>query len=228
MMVKEEKEAQGNHEDQILEFSTGVGSLYYQQIVTITSKGLDLELVKVRTIFTVIDFSNNEFEGEIPEGIADLTSLRILNFSGNALTGSIPSAFGNLTDLESLDLSRNKLTGEIPSQLAALSFLSFLNLSFNNLEGKIPSGNQIQTFEPSSFEGNAELCGFPLPKNCSSSIIESPQNSLSSEDKFDWILFVSTFLGFVMGAGMVIGPQLFWKKGREWANKLMNKILKIS
>ncbi|KAI3847940.1 hypothetical protein MKW92_002144, partial [Papaver armeniacum] len=222
------KDAQRNHKNNILEFSSGVSGIYYQQQVTVTSKGLYLELVKVQTIFTSIDFSNNEFEGEIPEGIADLTSLRILNFSGNALRGSIPSAFGNLTNLESLDLSRNKLTGEIPSQLAALSFLSVLNLSFNNLEGKIPSGSQIQTFEPSSFEGNDELCGFPLPKNCSGSIIESPQNSLNSEDKFDWILLVLTLLGFVAGAGTVIGLQIFWKKGRDWANERMNKILKIT
>lgn len=227
MMVKE-KEAQRNHENQILEFSTGVGDVYYQQIVTVASKGLDLELMKVGTIFTSIDFSNNKLEGGIPEGIADLTSLHILNLSGNALTGPIPSTFGNLTSLESLDLSRNKLTGEIPFQLAALSFLSVLNLSFNNLEGKIPSGSQIQTFEPSSFQGNAELCGFPLPKNCSSSIIGSPQNSLNSEEKFDWILFAPTLLGFVMGAGMVIGLEFFWKKGRERANERMNKILKIT
>ncbi|KAI3848252.1 hypothetical protein MKW92_014437 [Papaver armeniacum] len=226
MMVKEE-EAQGNHENQILSFDGA--AVYYQQTVTVASKGLYMELVKVLTIFTSIDFSNNEFEGELPEGIADFTSLYILNFSGNALTGSIPSAFGNLTDLESLDLSRNKLTGEIPSQLAALSFLSFLNLSFNNLEGKIPSGSQIQTFEPSSFEGNDELCGFPLPKNCSSSsIIGSPQIYVNAEENFDWILFVLTLLGFVMGAGMVIGLQFFWKKGRDWANVRMNKILKIT
>ncbi|XP_026383065.1 receptor like protein 27-like [Papaver somniferum] len=225
MMVKE---AHGNNENQILSFNNPSRVIYYQQTVTVRSKGIDLELIKVLTIFTSIDFSNNKFEGKIPEGVAYFTSLRILNFSGNALTGSIPSAFGNLTDLESLDLSRNKLTGEIPSQLATLSFLSFLNLSFNNLEGKIPSGSQIQTFEPSSFEGNAELCGFPLPKNCSSSIIESPQNSLNSEDKFDWVLLVLAFLGFVVGAGMVIGLQFFWKKGRDWANERMNKILKIT
>lgn len=86
----------------------------------------------------------------------------------------------------------------------------------------------MQTFEPNSFEGNDELCGFPLPKNCSSSIIGPPQIYLNSEENFDWILFVLTLLGFVMGAGMVIGLQFFWKKGRDWANERMNKILNIT
>ncbi|XP_026389438.1 receptor-like protein 6 isoform X2 [Papaver somniferum] len=37
MMVKE-KEAQRNHENQILEFNTGVGDVYYQQIVTVKQR----------------------------------------------------------------------------------------------------------------------------------------------------------------------------------------------
>ncbi|MCL7044342.1 hypothetical protein MKW94_024380 [Papaver nudicaule] len=151
--------------------------MYYQQTVMVTSKGLNVELVKIQTIFTSIDFSNNGFEGEIPESIGNLTSLYILNFSSNALTGPIPPNFGNLTHVESLDLSHNQLTREIPFQLAGLSFLSVLKLSFNKLVGKIPSGNQFQTFPPSSFEGNDGLCGSPLPKECTR-ISESPQSVL--------------------------------------------------
>ncbi|KAI3848268.1 hypothetical protein MKW92_023797 [Papaver armeniacum] len=154
----------------------------------------------------------------------------MLNFSSNALTGSIPATFGNLKHLESLDLSQNKLTGEIPFQLADLSFLSVLNLSFNKLVGKIPSGGQFQTFQSSSFEGNAGLCGFPPSKDCIGNT-ESPQDSSSSiseEDEFDWILFALSFLGFLVGASLVIGPQFYWKKGRRWANEFINKILHLS
>ncbi|KAI3950163.1 hypothetical protein MKW92_044477 [Papaver armeniacum] len=219
MMINED-ESEWNRKDQILKFNFSESDFYYQQTVTVTSKGMELELVKIQTIFTSMDFSNNDFEGEIPRSIGNLTSLCVLNFSNNALTGTIPPNFGNLTHLESLDLSRNKLTGEIPYQLAALSFLSTLKLSFNKLVGKIPSGNQMQTFPSSSFEGNDGLCGIPLSKECNS-VEESPRNGWTSKNddyEFDWILFLVTFLGFVTGACMVIGPQYFWKKGREWVN----------
>ncbi|KAI3950164.1 hypothetical protein MKW92_044478 [Papaver armeniacum] len=227
MMINEE-ESEWNRKDQILNFNFSY--LYYQQTVTVTSKGMELELVKIQSIFTSMDFSNNDFEGEIPRSIGNLTSLCVLNFSNNALAGPIPSTFGKLTHLESLDLSRNKLTGEIPYQLAALSFLSTLKLSFNKLVGKIPSGNQMQTYPSSSFEGNDGLCGIPLSKECNS-VSESPRNGWTSKNddyEFDWILFLVTFLGFVMGACMVIGPQYFWKKGREWVNQRINRILNIT
>ncbi|KAL6337695.1 hypothetical protein AAG906_037288 [Vitis piasezkii] len=43
------------------------GQLYYQDAVTVTSKGREMELVKVLTLFTSIDLSCNNFEGDIPE-----------------------------------------------------------------------------------------------------------------------------------------------------------------
>ncbi|KAI3931504.1 hypothetical protein MKW92_048813 [Papaver armeniacum] len=229
MMVNKE-ERKWNHKDQILQDQM-VNNQIYQPRVTVTSKGVDVQLVKILTIFTSIDFSNNRFQGEIPEIIGSLTSLHTLNFSDNAFTGKIPSTFGNLTHLESLDLSRNKLTGKIPFQLAGLSSLSVLNLSFNKLVGEIPSGSQFQTFDSSSFQGNIGLCGFPLSEDCNKTVHSPPNakdgNASGCEDEFDWVLFVVTFLGFVVGAGMVIGPQYFWKKGRQWANKCINKILRI-
>ncbi|KAI3879979.1 hypothetical protein MKX03_020387 [Papaver bracteatum] len=222
------EEAEWNHKDQILKYRYSY--MYYQQTVMVTTKGLNVELVKIQTVFTSIDFSNNDFQGEIPQSIGNLTSLCVLNFSRNALAGPIPSSFGILRHLESLDLSMNKLTGEIPFQLAGLSSLEVMNLSFNKLVGKIPSGNQFQTFPARSFEGNDGLCGSPLPKECNRTS-ESPQNNISTlkdDGEFDWVLFMLSFLGFLVGAGMVIGPQYFWKKGREYVNERMNKMLNIS
>ena len=40
-----------------------MSELYYQDAVTVTSKGQEMELVKVLTLFTSIDFSFNNFEG---------------------------------------------------------------------------------------------------------------------------------------------------------------------
>ncbi|MCL7033464.1 hypothetical protein MKW94_002277 [Papaver nudicaule] len=223
-MMNNTDEAQSSHKRKILGFKfLQLTRLYYQDAVMVTSKGLDMELVKILTVFTCIDLSNNEFEGEIPETIGNLTSLYVLNFSRNALTGSIPSTIGNLEQLESLDLSWNMLTGKIPYQLAQLSFLSVLNLSFNKLSGKIPLGNQIQTFEPSSFEGNEGLCGPPLSDNCDN-IPDLLQKGSSSKASVDW-QFILTGLGFGAGVGMILGPLSFWKKGRQWYNEHLNRIL---
>ncbi|XP_026384931.1 receptor-like protein 33 [Papaver somniferum] len=228
MMVNVD-ETQSNH--QILGFKfLELSRLYYQNKVTVTSKVLDIELVKFFTTFAFIDFSNNEFEGEIPRVIGNLSSLYALNLSRNAFSGTVPSSIGNLGRLESLDLSQNKLTGEIPLQLTELTFLSVLNLSFNQLEGKIPSGSQFQTFEVNSFEGNDGLCGAPISNSCT--ITESsPQNGWKPDNElheFDWVLLMVSFMGFLVGAGMIIGPQFFWKKGREWANEHLNKFLNIT
>jgi Leucine-rich repeat (LRR) protein len=119
---------------------------YYQDSVTVMSKGQSMELVKILTIYTTIDFSSNHFEGQIPKDLMDLKALYVLNFSNNAFSGKIPSTIWNLKQLESLDLSNNSLVGEIPMELASLSFLSYLNLAFNPLVGKIPTGTQIQSF----------------------------------------------------------------------------------
>ncbi|KAK8561640.1 hypothetical protein V6N13_149197 [Hibiscus sabdariffa] len=127
---------------------TGV---YYQDSVRVTMKGLELELVKIQTFFTSIDFSSNKFEGHIPEDIGDFKALHLLNLSNNALTGPVPSFLGNMPKLEALDLSNNHLAGQIPLQLANLNFLSFLNLSNNELTGRIPLGTQIQSFSEASF-----------------------------------------------------------------------------
>ncbi|CAI9299662.1 unnamed protein product [Lactuca saligna] len=72
----------------------------------------------------------------------------------------------------SMDLSSNKLVGEIPVELTALSLLLGLNLSNNHLSGNIPNtiGNlTLQTLidEPSIYGGDIDLCGPPLPNNCS-------------------------------------------------------------
>ena len=97
-----------------------MGDGYYQDSLNVMMKGLYIKLVRIQTVFTTIDFSNNNFRGEMPKIIGRLKSLKGLNFSHNNLTGYIPSLFGNLSNLEWLDLSFNKLIGEIPKQLIDL------------------------------------------------------------------------------------------------------------
>ncbi|KAK4407603.1 Receptor-like protein 35 [Sesamum angolense] len=178
---------------------------YYAAKVII--KGVELEFEKILTTFTVIDFSCNNFQGEIPDAIGDLSSLQVLNLSHNTFAGTIPKSLGNLTQLGSLDLSTNQLRGEIPKELTCLTFLGALNLSNNQLIGPIPSGPQLQTFSTDSFQGNTGLCGFPLNISCRHTGENDnvpPPNSYRKDEAINWD-YVSVALGYVVGLG-----SIFW------------------
>ena len=225
-MMANEDEAMS--EPNYLQFgNSSLGLLYYQDAITVTAKGRELELVKILTLYTSIDISCNKLDGPIPEELAAFKSLYVLNLSHNAFTGQIPSSLGNLTQLESFDLSSNKLTGEIPMQLAdCLTFLSFINLSFNILVGPIPYFKQFATFSESSYEGNKGLCGGPLNEKCGTGPRLPPPTfkETHSNSGIDWN-FISAELGFIFGFGIVIGPLMFWKRWRIWYYKHIDDIL---
>ncbi|XP_017980135.1 PREDICTED: LRR receptor-like serine/threonine-protein kinase GSO2 isoform X2 [Theobroma cacao] len=195
---------------------------FYTYSVYLIEKGQEVELMKIFATLTIIDLSNNKFEGEIPRVIGKLRSVIGLNFSHNHLIGHIPPSFGNLINLEWLDLSSNKLDGKIPEQLLNLTMLSSLNLSKNKLVGRIPEGKQFNTFENNSYEGNDGLCGFPLSRNCSSNEVQQPPPSkLQEEDhsksgiRFGWkVVLIGYMSGFMFGVGM--GYVVFQTGKPKW------------
>ncbi|KAG9453538.1 hypothetical protein H6P81_006442 [Aristolochia fimbriata] len=205
--------------------------LYYRDSVFVTGKGLEMELVKILTIFTSLDLSNNNFTGPIPDTFGDLRSLYLLNLSHNALSGSIPASLANLEELESLDLSQNRLSGKIPRELIRLGFLSSLNLSYNRLDGEIPQGNQFRTFSASSFEHNLGLCGPPLEEKCSSTSTgpqhEAAKPKTPSSHKIGEQLIIDA-AGFGLGIGTTIALLVIWRRGRRRfygvADRLLFKI----
>ncbi|KAL4381700.1 hypothetical protein S245_013278 [Arachis hypogaea] len=214
-------------QSQVLKYSSG--GIYYHDSVTVAIKGIQVELVKILNVFTIIDFSSNKLQGPIPEELMNLTGLVALNLSHNAFTGHIPPSIGNLRQLESLDLSMNHFEGSIPTQLADLSFLLYLNLSYNQLVGKIPIGTQLQSFEATSFAGNARLCGPPLTRNCNEASDIPNANSTDeahtdSGDTLD-LSFLLGGVGFGVGAGLVVAPCMFWKRGKKWINHIIDTIL---
>ena len=184
-------------------------------------KGIYIELMKIQLMLIFIDFSRNNFTGEIPELIGKLSSLKGLNFSHNKLTGLIPTTLGNLSNLEWLDLSANELDGMIPWQLEAyLNQLEFLNLSQNKLEGPIPTGNQFNTFGKDSYGGNLGLCGFPLSKSCSDDKSQDEGEDSDGEEEhnnsmLDWKLVM---MGYASGVvvGISIGYMVFFSKSFDY------------
>ncbi|GKV49158.1 hypothetical protein SLEP1_g55924 [Rubroshorea leprosula] len=188
----------------------------YQYSLVVTIKGLDYELQGILKIFTSIHLSNNMFEGEIPDVMGKLSSLKGLTLSHNNLTGHIPLSLGNLTNLEWLDLSSNELAGKIPDELVSLTQLSVLNLSNNHLVERIPQGNQFNTFGNGSYEGNLELCGIPLSKSCDG--IGTLPSSFQEKDelwRFGWRVVV---LGYGCGVvfGLLMGYLVFRTGKPKW------------
>lgn len=206
------------------------GGGFYSYSVGMVIKGHEIEMVKIFTLLTSIDLSNNKFVGEIPNDIGRLNSLKGLNLSQNNLSGYIPMSIGNLTSLEWMDLSSNKLVGEIPKQLLELTSLSFLNVSENKLVGCIPRGKQFNTFENNSYFGNDGLRGFPLSSYCSND--EPPQpppppsNLLEDDDKsesnfsFGWKIVA---IGYGCGVmfGFAVGYVVFRSGKPVWIVSLV-------
>ncbi|MCD7451493.1 hypothetical protein HAX54_012276 [Datura stramonium] len=155
--------------------------------VTITTKVLDLEFAQVLTADIVIDLSRNDFEGLIPSILGDLIGLRTLNLSHNGLEGLI---------------------------LASLPTFIFLNLSHNHLVGCIPKGNQFDTFENSSCQGNG-LRGFPLSRDFGDDGVAQTttpfvldQGERGDHEQTELISWQAVLMGY--GCGLIIGLSIIY------------------
>ncbi|KAM3683823.1 hypothetical protein ACJW31_12G177900 [Castanea mollissima] len=108
-----------------------------------------------------LDLTDNNFQGPIPVGLHNMTSLRhldlsfnyfnslipnwlysfgrleFLHFAHSNLQGTISSAIGNLTSAISIDLSENELGGKLPRSLGNLCNLREIRLSFNKWSQEI-------------------------------------------------------------------------------------------
>ncbi|GKV21724.1 hypothetical protein SLEP1_g31678 [Rubroshorea leprosula] len=159
---------------------SSIGSL---NMLETTSARLDWR--KIGNLTYLLLRSNN-FYGDIPLQICQLTKMMVLDFSNNTLCGNIPWCIHNMTaltrkenlvgaenefaknlrNLRLIDLSSNNLTGEIPQQICSLFELMQLHLSRNQLTGGIPANiGQMRSLESLDLSRN-QLSG-QLPSSMS-------------------------------------------------------------
>ena len=77
--------------------------------------------------------NNNQFSGEIPTSIGNMTQLQRLTLQCNDLSGEIPESIIELPAIEMLQLSDNRLTG-LTSSLILPSSLRWVYLSHNDIQ----------------------------------------------------------------------------------------------
>ncbi|EOA36582.1 hypothetical protein CARUB_v10011769mg [Capsella rubella] len=209
-----------------LDYISNFGGITYYFSLVLMSKGVSMEMERILTTYTAIDFSGNQLSGQIPDSVGFLKELCILNMSNNAFTGHIPSTLANLTNLESLDLSQNKISGEIPPELGSLSSLAWINISHNQLVGSIPQGTQFQRQNCSSYEGNPGLNGSSLKDICGD--IKAPTQSelveTKEEEEEESLSWMAAGLGFAPGVvfGLVLGHIVVSYK-HEWFMKVFGR-----
>jgi Leucine-rich repeat (LRR) protein len=113
-----------------------------------SSKDLDfLTSLKNSTKLEMLDFSNNNFGGSLPNSIGNLSmQLSALYLDGNQLSGIILAGLEKFINLTSLSMANNLFTSSIPAYFMKFQKLEGLALDGNRLSGHIPSsiGNLTQ------------------------------------------------------------------------------------
>uniref|UniRef100_A0A2N9I6K1 Protein kinase domain-containing protein n=1 Tax=Fagus sylvatica TaxID=28930 RepID=A0A2N9I6K1_FAGSY len=149
---------------------------------------------------TAIFLVGNNIGGGIPAEIANCKQLTHLHLSGNQFSGSLPN---------SLAMLDNQLSGEIPK----LDFcnLVYFNVSNNNFSGLIPDvGGR---FSISSFLGNPELCGNPVPKECPP-VPEKGDNQSNGDSKDQTVMYTG-YVVLALACLMLIIFKLCKRKKRK-------------
>ncbi|GAB2286256.1 hypothetical protein Dimus_020676 [Dionaea muscipula] len=83
-----------------------------------------------------------------------------LDLSSNNFSGDIPSNLDNITFLNVLNLDHNQFSGQIPPTLAQLARIKTFNVAYNRLSGSVPNfgHNNVSV----SYDNNLGLCNGPL------------------------------------------------------------------
>ncbi|XP_023877014.1 receptor-like protein EIX2 [Quercus suber] len=86
-----------------------------------------------------LDLSHNLLSGKLPNCFMHWPNLVILNFTGNNFYGEVPSSLGLLSQLQTVSLSYNSFSGDLPLSLKNCSLLTFINFENNRFFGTVPT-----------------------------------------------------------------------------------------
>ncbi|PVD51553.1 hypothetical protein DC498_14105 [Terrimonas sp.] len=84
------------------------------------------------SMLEVIDLSDNQLSGNIPDTFYFSLNLAEVNFSHNNFTGKFPKSLSTRNSLIKADVSYNQLSGKIPEGLCSLSGMQELKLNNNS------------------------------------------------------------------------------------------------
>jgi LRR receptor-like serine/threonine-protein kinase FLS2 len=88
------------------------------------------------SFLVILDLSYNSFGGQFPfKEICWLPRLKSLHVFNNEFFGEIPATLGDLSQLQSLKLGKNNFNGFIPQTISNMSSLETLSLYNNNFSG---------------------------------------------------------------------------------------------
>ncbi|XP_054820037.1 receptor-like protein EIX2 [Prosopis cineraria] len=116
------------------------------------------------TNMQILDVSNNQLSGQLPDCWGQFKRLSFLDLSNNNFSGEFPTSIGSLKDLHQLILRNNKFTGELPITLGSCSYLRILDAGENNFSGRIPSwiGTELHALEILILRNNNFSGSLPL------------------------------------------------------------------
>ncbi|XP_016507064.2 pollen receptor-like kinase 4 [Nicotiana tabacum] len=153
--------------------------------------------------------SNNRFSGELPDdAFAGMKSIRRIFLANNRFTGKIPTSLLGIPKLVELQLQDNQFDGSIP---AFTQQVFQLNVANNRLEGPIPA--QLSSQSLSSFAGNVNLCGKPMPA-CPASR-EEQGNASKNKKGIPIVAIILAVIGGLLLAAIIIALFLLRRQRKR-------------
>ncbi|XP_050220262.1 probable leucine-rich repeat receptor-like protein kinase At1g68400 [Mercurialis annua] len=191
-------------------------SLKHNKLVTNSFTSLNLSAwPNIKHLY----LSYNRLSGGFPSGISSLKRLHRIDLSYNEFSGHIPlSEVASLPRLLTLKLEGNAFDGSIDSgDLSSFSVVEF-NVSDNHLTGKIPAW--LSHFPASSFSGNGELCGEPLPRECynkNNQSVHMPVKSRVEKKVSSWVvvMIVGIDTAAIVAAILTITCCCYYRKRKN-------------